>query len=124
MEDSSAELSPPTGKTLSLRGQAENFVENLQIPLTYVEHSIHPRGQQTEIEWVCVPVGLRQLPSELLQKIAGSAVDKDELKGMRGTCPELKTAFEASVTRIFIEGSDVGTYSPLRMSERYPLLKR
>lgn len=69
---------------------------------------------------------MKDLPSEMLEKIASVAADRDEMKGMRGVCSELKTAFEATVTIICMQTSKQPepVYSPLRMRERYPLLQR
>lgn len=69
--------------------------------------------------------GWKDLPSGLLEKIAGG---REDLKAMQGVCPEWKEAFEASVSKINMwklsEAWGDALPSQARLSERYPRLRR
>lgn len=74
-----------------------------------------------------VPDGWKDLPLDLLGKIASG---RDDLKAMRGVCTQWKTGFDSSVTKIHMgEGrlggqTDVEHLAGVCMADRFPRLNR
>lgn len=95
----------------------------VKIDIVIIIAAIRPRSRCRINLWhsECTPGGLKDLPWELLVKIAGCVSAKHGLRVLRGVCSEFKSGIEATATTISMMG---GTQGPVRFGGRFPLLQR